>query len=131
MAPVNIGICLNRERPHVAQGLLGDPFQHRINQNSAGTTLAEAAAEFRRVKRRAGTRGGVRSARPVTDWHGAGSYVRRRAWACSEFRSLLVAHSVPQKLPTGLSGLALPRPPFQIEACAMGAEHVTIDSSIE
>lgn len=59
MAPVNIGICLNRERPHVARGLLGDPFQHRINQNSAGTTLAEAAAEFRRVKRRAGTRGGV------------------------------------------------------------------------
>jgi hypothetical protein len=35
------------------------------------------------------------------------------------------------KLATDFGRLALPRLPFQVEACAVGAEHVTIDSSIE
>jgi hypothetical protein len=71
------------------------------------------------------------AAQPVSAAFAVPAHFGGGAWVGGGFVHSLFAEPVPQKLPTGLGGLALSRLPFQVEAATMGAEHVTINRGIK
>jgi hypothetical protein len=85
-APVNIGILWrNRE----GRLWLRDCSAIHSITGSTRTVQAEhwprPQPNFAALSDRAGTHGASLVIHPVTDWHGAGAYVRRPAWAGSRF----------------------------------------------